>query len=349
MWAAGRALGGRVRPPGRERAALQARRLSLAASAAPGKLRVVGVPIGSATDMAPRAAMALAEADLVIAESEAGARAALAVAGRLVAALGGKPRRLGHEPSITVCGEAEAASAAPRLAAAIAAGRTGKAVLISDAGTPAVSDPGCHVVRECLDAGVVVSPVPGPSAVVAALSASGEGSFEGFAFWGWVPQRRARKLGWFQQLRGEHRPVVVLDSPRRVAESLVAAAEALSPPGAERRVVVCRELTKRHEQVLPFPSVAAAAQWAAQAPVKGEVTLVFGALPRAAEASEAPASSERERCEALTLEDWQEAAAVLRSKGVDPAEAMAALPTPLRPAGMSRGELLAAMAEHATR
>lgn len=314
---------------------------------------MVGVPIGSATDMAPRAAMALAEADLVIAESEAGARAALTVAGRLVGALGGKPRRPGHEPSITVCGEAEAVSSAPRLAAAIATGRAGNAVLVSDAGTPAVSDPGCHVVRACLDAGVAVSPVPGPSAVVAALSASGEGSFDGFAFWGWVPQRRARKHAWFEQLGAEHRPVVVLDSPRRVAESLAAAAVALSGRSA-RRVVLCRELTKRHEQVLPFPSVEAAAQWAAQSgPVKGEVTLVFGAVGALAgkpSASDAAAASDQGGGEErFSLEDWQEAAGLLRDQGMDPAEAMASLPVPTRPPGVTRGQLLAAMASGAVR
>ena len=263
--------------------------------------------------MSPRAALTLARADLVVAESSRGASEALRVAGRLASRLGGPGMAGLSTPPVLECDEASTAAVTSKLLAAFRSGSVRRAALISDAGTPAVSDPGCRLVAACHGAGVRVSPVPGPSAVVAALSASGEGSFDGFCFWGWVPRKSSRRGRFLVELSLERRPVVVLESAARLLGVLEEAAGV--PALASRPVVVCRELSKAHETVARHGGAAEAAAWARGHTLRGEVTVVFGAAP-------APALREAEQGETGA---WGRAASALRAKGLDPNEVAACL------------------------
>jgi len=122
----------------------------------------------------------------------------------------------------------------------------GDAALISDAGTPAISDPGYRLVQACIEAGVAVSPVPGASAVLAALVVSGLPT-DRFEFAGFVPARATARAQWYAGLADRAHTVVVYESPHRIVDSLADLLEAI---GADRRIAVARELTKRFETVL---------------------------------------------------------------------------------------------------
>ncbi len=147
-------------------------------------------------------------------------------------------------------------------------------VVMSDAGMPTVSDPGFHLVASAVEAGVQVTAIPGPSAVIMALAISGLPT-DRFTFEGFLPRKQGERL---QQLRGlvrEQRTMVFFESPNRIAASLADVASAL---GADRRVAVCRELTKMFEEVKRGPA-AELALWA-DAGVKGEIVMVIaGAAP----------------------------------------------------------------------
>jgi 16S rRNA (cytidine1402-2'-O)-methyltransferase len=147
--------------------------------------------------------------------------------------------------------------------------------LISDAGTPAISDPGARVVRAALDAGFSVSPIPGPSAITAALSASGmEGS--SFVYLGFVPKKPGPRKAFLENLLAESRTAVFLETPLRVKTTLKLAAQIL---GA-RRLVLMRELTKIHEEILTGPAQTILEELDKRPSVKGEIILVFeGAAP----------------------------------------------------------------------
>lgn len=141
--------------------------------------------------------------------------------------------------------------------------------LVSDAGTPALSDPGQALVVAAIEAGHDVVSVPGPSAPIAALVASGLPTRE-FTFVGFVPRKSGERRRLFAELLASPRTVVLFESPYRVAATLADLA-ALAP---DARVVVARELSKLHEEFVRGTAVELAARYAAQAP-KGEVTLVF--------------------------------------------------------------------------
>jgi 16S rRNA (cytidine1402-2'-O)-methyltransferase len=166
--------------------------------------------------------------------------------------------------------------AAPRLVARM---RDGAVVaLVSDAGMPLVSDPGLVLVQACVAAGLEVEVLPGPSAALAALVASGMEAAT-WRFVGFLP----RKKGALASVFGSSEVVVAFESPRRVGASLAVLAEI---DGA-RPVAVCRELTKVHEEVVRGDAASLAARYAEEAP-RGEVVLVIGAAP-GAEADLAPA------------------------------------------------------------
>lgn len=148
----------------------------------------------------------------------------------------------------------------------MAAGET--MALISDAGTPGISDAGYLLVRACIDAGVAVTCLPGATALVPALVVSGLPAHE-FLFCGFLPPKKGRSSR-LKQLAVEPRTLVIYEAPHRLAQLLEAISEIF---GADRRVCVCRELTKIHEQVLRMPASGAAA-WARQAALKGEVVVV---------------------------------------------------------------------------
>jgi 16S rRNA (cytidine1402-2'-O)-methyltransferase len=233
---------------------------------APGRLLVVGTPIGNLGDLTPRAADALRTAHLVVAEDTR-------MAARLLAHLGAATRTISFN-------EHNAGARLPALLARLAAGET--LALTTDAGMPAVSDPGATLVAAAREAGAAVQVLPGPSAVTAAMALAGVNA-PGFVFGGFLPSRpafaRAAALRRHLEAAGTlSLPLILYESPHRVA-SLLAALASLAP-GAQ--MAVGRELTKRHEEVI----VGSAAEIAA-GPLqpRGEFTLVISGL-------DAPAASE---------------------------------------------------------
>ena len=149
------------------------------------------------------------------------------------------------------------AARVPWLVEEITAGAT--VLVVSDAGMPLISDPGYRLVAACAAAGLTVSCLPGPSAVTTALAVSGLPS-DRFCFEGFAPRKHAARLTWLATLAGERRTCVFFESPRRLAECLDDAVDRLGP---DRLAVVCRELTKTHEEV-KRGTLAELAEWAAE-------------------------------------------------------------------------------------
>ena len=225
-----------------------------------GKLVVCGTPIGNLDDASPRLARALAAADLVACEDTRQTR-------KLLARLGVRARTVRYDQA----GERERAEA---LAEQVAAGAT--VALVSDAGMPAVSDPGYHLVGACLARGLPVEVVPGPSAVLAALVVSGLPS-DRFCFEGFLPRRAGARDRRLAELAAEPRTMVFFEAPHRVLATLEAMAAAF---GGERACALVRELTKVHEQVLRGTLAEVGERLAAQGP-RGELTLVVAGAPAA--------------------------------------------------------------------
>jgi 16S rRNA (cytidine1402-2'-O)-methyltransferase len=195
----------------------------------PGTLWVVATPIGNLEDLSPRAQRILGEVALVICEDTRHS-------GRLLAAFGIKQR-------LASLHEHNEARVTPGLVERLVGGES--MALISDAGTPLLSDPGYRLVGAAAEAGVTVSPVPGPSALLAALSAAGLPT-DRFAFEGFLPAKSAARRARLQALAEESRTLVFFEAGNRVAALLQDAIECLGP---DREAVLARELTKLHEQV----------------------------------------------------------------------------------------------------
>ena len=177
-------------------------------------------------------------------------------------------------PEVVSLFDQNEATRVPGLLDEIAAGAT--VLLVSDAGMPLINDPGYRLVAACIAAGAPVSCLPGPSAVTTALAVSGLPS-DRFCFEGFAPRKHSARVAWLAGLAAEQRTSVFFESPRRLADCLRDAVEALGPA---RRAVVCRELTKTHEEVVRG-SLAELAEWATDG-VLGEITVVLaGAEPRA--------------------------------------------------------------------
>jgi 16S rRNA (cytidine1402-2'-O)-methyltransferase len=227
-----------------------------------GRLLIGATPLGQPTDASARLVSALRSADVIAAEDTRRIRT-------LAQALDVKPA--GKVVSLYDQNEA---TRVPGLVAEIAAGAT--VLLVSDAGMPLISDPGYRLVAACIDAGVAVHCLPGPSAVTTALAVSGLPS-EKFCFEGFAPRRHSARMSWLATLAAESRTCVFFESPRRLVDTLGDAVEAL---GSEREAVVCRELTKTHEEIVRG-SLAELAHWAKDG-VLGEITVVLaGATPTA--------------------------------------------------------------------
>lgn len=160
-------------------------------------------------------------------------------------------------------------------------------VLVSDAGMPTVSDPGFRVVQLAAERGVVVSAIPGPSAVITALAVAGLPT-DRFAFEGFLPRRAGERDRMLEELAGERRTLVFFEAPQRLGATLEALATAF---GEERPAAVCRELTKLHEEVRRGP-LGELATWAAEG-VRGEIVIVVGGAPET-EVSPAAALAEVE-------------------------------------------------------
>ena len=226
-----------------------------------GRLLVVGTPIGNLGDLTPRAAAALRTADLVVAEDTR-------LAGRLLAHLGAK------RPTISFNDHSPGGRLGDLLAR-LAGGAT--LALTTDAGMPGVSDPGARLVAAARDAGVPVEILPGPSAVTAAIAASGVESL-GFLFGGFLPARpaaaRTRALRRLLDACGTTGlPLVLFEAPHRTG-ALLRALDELVP---QARVAACRELTKLHEEVLVGTPAEVLARLTDP---RGELTLVVSGIPR---------------------------------------------------------------------
>ncbi|MGD9508580.1 MAG: 16S rRNA (cytidine(1402)-2'-O)-methyltransferase [Geminicoccaceae bacterium] len=239
---------------------------------APG-LYLVATPIGNLEDLSRRAERIIATADVVACEDKR-------VTSRLLAHLGlRRPLALYHEHN--------AEAARPELLARLAAG--GSVALVSDAGTPAISDPGFKLVRAAHEAGVPVYPVPGPSAVLAALVASGLPT-DRFLFQGFLPSRSAARRRVLGELARVPATLVLYESPQRLAECLSDAADLLGARAAS----VAREITKLHEEHRRGSLAELAAHYGAAGPPRGEIVLVIAPPP-----SEAPAVDDDAVDEAL--------------------------------------------------
>ena len=220
-----------------------------------GTLYVVGTPIGNLDDMTRRAARLLRAVDVCYAEDTRRT-------GTLLARLESQvPLRSLHMHNERARVE--------ELLETLAAGRS--VALVSDAGTPTVSDPGARAVAAAREAGHEVLAIPGPSAVLAALSVSGLPA-DRFLFLGFPPRRGGERAAWIRRLRSCADTAVAFEAPGRVGALLAELAE--SGLG-ERSAVVCREMTKLHEETTAG-TVCELASALADGEVKGEVTLVFG-------------------------------------------------------------------------
>ena len=225
----------------------------LARPLAPG-LYVVATPIGHLGDISLRALAVLAEADAIYCEDTRVSR-------KLLDAYGIRRK-------LETYHEHNAEAERPRILARLAEGA--RIALISDAGTPLISDPGYKLVREARVAGHAVTSVPGPSAAIAALASSGLPS-DRFLFEGFLPPKRAARRSALEALRRIAATLIVFETAKRLAGALADMAEVL---GA-REAVVARELTKRHEETRGG-TLAELARWAGTAPLKGEIVVVIG-------------------------------------------------------------------------
>lgn len=231
-------------------------------------LHVVATPIGNLGDISDRARHALRTAAVVACEDTR-------VTGQLLRHLGLRAQAL------VPYHEHNAAEMRPRLLARLAAGEA--VVLVSDAGTPMISDPGYKLVRAARDAGHAVQAVPGASALLSALVVAGLPT-DRFLFAGFLPARDKARREALAEVATVPATLVFYESTRRLPEALAAMADVLGP----REAAICRELTKLHEEVRRAPLPDLAASYAAEGPPKGEAVVVVGPpAPRAAEDAEA--------------------------------------------------------------
>ena len=223
-------------------------------AARPGCLILAATPMGRADDASPRLREALSSADVVAAEDTRRTRALAAaldvtITGRVVSYYDQVEERR-----------------APALVDDVAAGL--RVLLVTDAGMPSVSDPGYRLVVACVEAGLPITCLPGPSAVTTALALSGL-PVERFCFDGFSPRKPSARRTWLAELVAQPRTVVFFESPHRLADCL---ADAVTVLGPDRRAAVCRELTKTYEEVRRG-TLAELSAWAADG-VRGEITVV---------------------------------------------------------------------------
>jgi 16S rRNA (cytidine1402-2'-O)-methyltransferase len=193
-------------------------------------LFVVATPIGNLGDITLRALDVLREADVIAAEDTRHTRRLLS--------------RYEIDTPLFALHEHNEEQAAPRLVDKLLGGQT--IALVSDAGTPLLSDPGYRLVRLAVDAGIRVSPIPGPSALTAALSISGLAT-DRFSFEGFLPSRRSARIGLLESLKNSQRTTVLFESSHRIMASLEDMEAVL---GSGRQAAICREMTKQFETVL---------------------------------------------------------------------------------------------------
>ena len=225
-----------------------------------GTLTIAAVPIGCLDDASPRLGAALGQAQIIAAEDT---RRLLRLASRLGVPLTAR---------IVSYWDVAEKSRAAELAGELAAGRD--VLLVTDAGMPAVSDPGYRLVQAAAAAGARVTALPGPSAAITALAVSGLPS-DRFCFEGFLPPKGGKRSRRLAELAAQPRTMIFFESPRRLATTLADLAAAL---GGQRRAVACRELTKTHEEIRRG-TLDELAAWAGQG-VRGEVTIVVAGAAR---------------------------------------------------------------------
>jgi 16S rRNA (cytidine1402-2'-O)-methyltransferase len=249
-------------------------------TAQPGSLHVVATPIGNLRDISLRALDVLKSVDIVAAEDTRVTQGLLAA--------------YGIRKPLTALHEHNEGEATPRLIEALKAGRS--VALVSDAGTPGVSDPGAHLVRSAREAGIPLVPVPGPSAVATALSVAGIAAPH-WLFYGFLPAKSQARRQALTELAALPFHLVFYEAPHRVLESVADMAAVLGPA---RELVLARELTKRFEQVVSLP-LGEAAHWLAADPnrLRGEFVLIVSG----AEGSEPPDATAARKLMAALLEE----------------------------------------------
>lgn len=230
-------------------------------------LWLAATPIGNLGDASPRLREALAHADAIAAEDTRHTAQLLRLLG------------IEERPELIALHDHNERD---RAAMIVDRAEQEEILLVSDAGMPTVSDPGFRVVQLAAERGVVVSAIPGPSAVITALAVAGLPT-DRFAFEGFLPRKPGERSRTLRDLASERRTLVFFEAPSRIADTLAALAEEF---GAERPAAVCRELTKMYEEV-KRGSVSELAAWAA-AGVRGEIVLVVGGAP---ETAASPASA----------------------------------------------------------
>lgn len=236
-----------------------------------GRLYVCATPIGNLGDTSARLTEVLKAVDVVYAEDTR--RAAI-----LLGHIGARPR-------VRSLFAGNEKGRADQLISDVAAGL--QVALISDAGTPSISDPGAEAVRRALEEGLAMTVIPGPSAVTAALAVSGLGG-DRFAFEGFLPRKGRQREQRLAAIAAEDRPVVLFISPHRLEGDLEDLRAAL---GDRRRIVLARELTKLHEEVWAGSTKEAVERWAGE--VKGEITVVVA--PAAGSAGDVAGAVSRAR------------------------------------------------------
>ena len=254
-----------------------------------GALYVVGTPIGNLGDLSPRAVETLSQADFIAAEDT---RVTL----RLLNHFGIKKPLLSYF-------EHNKQEHGPLILSRLREGQT--CALVSDAGMPAISDPGETLVAACAREGVPVYVVPGPTAAVSALALSGLPTGR-FTFEGFLSVNKRHRKAHLEGLRGEERTMIFYEAPHKLRKTLSDLEKLL---GKERRIALCRELTKVHEEVWRTTVGEAAAHYRENEP-RGEFVLVV-------EGAQAPAAPEQE----YTLEDAVEMARSLAAGGLSASEA----------------------------
>lgn len=272
-----------------------------------GMIVLAATPLGNAEDASPRLMRLLAEADVIAAEDTRRLR-------RLASSLG-----IDIRAAVVSYYDANEQVRAVELVDRAAAGA--RIAVVTDAGMPAVSDPGYRIVAEAVARGVHVTAIPGPSAVLTALALSGLPS-DRFCFEGFLPRKAGERAARIAELVAEPRTMVFFEAPHRLAAMLDALAEGL---GEDRPAAICRELTKTYEEVVRG-SLAELAAWA-QGEVLGEITVVVQG-----------ASAEQRRAAAglADAQDWVDEVRAREAQGTDRKEAIAQV---AKAAGVPRREV----------
>jgi 16S rRNA (cytidine1402-2'-O)-methyltransferase len=241
----------------------------------PGKLLIVGTPIGNLSDLSPRAIEALRSADFILCEDTRHTRKLLTHFGI------DRPMRSFHEHNE----DAKAESVIGK----IEEGAT--VAMVSDAGMPVISDPGYRLVRLVGERNLPIEPIPGPFAAVLALVASGIAPLP-FTFLGFTPHRRGERLDFYRRLAQLGHTAIIYESPERLVESLEDAREILG----DIEAAVAREMTKVHEEFLRGPISQILETLRSRGAVRGEVTVVFSAAaPKNVEVSREEIAAELQR------------------------------------------------------